>query len=230
MICREFQTIFVHVPKTAGQSVERVLLNEAGADWENRARFLLRPNPDPALGPERLAHLLAREYFQLGYVSRHEFDSMFRFAFVRDPWSRLVSEYLYRELDLECSFRDFVLRDPPTDDFSDFARHLRPQVDYVQDESGTRIVDFIGRFEHLARDFRTVSERVGLKSAVLPTVNRSRKTGVRLPSVIRRLRSKQARFQRYADYYDDELRTVVETRYAADIEAFGYRWEDVIRG
>src|SRR5689334_2187766 len=69
MLSHRFQTIFIHVPKTAGQSVERVFLEKHGLTWETRSELLLRENPDPSLGPRRLAHLYAREYVDKGYVS-----------------------------------------------------------------------------------------------------------------------------------------------------------------
>lgn len=62
MISHEHKTVFIHVPKVAGQSVELAFLRQLGMTWEERAPLVLRHNPDPAKGPERLAHLLAREY------------------------------------------------------------------------------------------------------------------------------------------------------------------------
>ena len=61
MISHRHQCVFVHVPKTAGISIEHVFLAQYGLTWDERAPLLLRFNPDPALGPERLGHLTATD-------------------------------------------------------------------------------------------------------------------------------------------------------------------------
>lgn len=69
VIYREFNCLFVHVPKTAGQSVEQFFMNRLGLDWEkDREVVLLNNNPDPARGTQKLAHMTASEYIQLGYL------------------------------------------------------------------------------------------------------------------------------------------------------------------
>ena len=95
MICHDFRTIFVHVPKTAGQSVEMVFLNKLNLTWEQRAPLLLRPNSDPAKGPPRLAHLYASEYVSCGHISDEDFARYFKFSVVRNPWARAVSVYKF---------------------------------------------------------------------------------------------------------------------------------------
>jgi hypothetical protein len=77
MLCHHDRCIFVHVPKTAGQSIEHVFLDRVGLTWETRAPLLLRPNDQPRLGPPRLAHLKAREYVACKYVTPEQFAGYF---------------------------------------------------------------------------------------------------------------------------------------------------------
>ena len=69
MISEKYKTLFVHIPKTGGQSVEHFFLNLQNLDWNSRDKLLLRENKFRNFGPERLAHLTAIEYKKYGYLS-----------------------------------------------------------------------------------------------------------------------------------------------------------------
>src|SRR4051794_30841719 len=105
MLSHQHQTIFIHISKCAGQSVENAFLADVGLTWETRAPLLLRANGDPRLGPPRLAHLPAADYVACGHVDAQTFERYFKFAIVRDPWSRAIS--LYRHLQLNMPFAGF---------------------------------------------------------------------------------------------------------------------------
>ena len=209
MICRDHQCIFVHIPKAAGQSIEQFFLRLVRLSWQTRASLLLRFNPDPKLGPRRLAHLTASEYISCGHISEPEFNSFFKFSFVRNPWDRLVSEYEFRRRRLECDFKAFLFECFPAPGPSDAYRHVLPQYRFLFDENGRQLVDFIGRFEKLRADFQVVLRKLGISEGAgdLPHRNRahSRKT--------------------YQEYYDAEARKFVELLYARDIELFNYRFD-----
>lgn len=216
MISHRFRCVFVHVPKTAGQSVEQTFITAEGRRIARRRALLLRQNRRPRLGPPRLGHLTAEEYVTNGFLSRDRFRDYFVFGFVRNPWDRLVSEYRYRGYPYP--FRDFVLAKfpgPADDNYRTGVggyRHVLPQSDFLFDAAGNQLVDFIGRFENLAGDFAVVRERVGLPPGELPHVNRSNAPAPAQP------RCGPA----YRDYYDAETRGFVETFYANDIDRFGY--------
>ena len=58
MICREYQCLFVHIPKVAGQSIEQFFMNRLGLDWDSdRTEVLLGDNEDRTRGTQKLAHL-----------------------------------------------------------------------------------------------------------------------------------------------------------------------------
>lgn len=226
MISHKHECIFVHVPKTGGQSVETVFLDLHGLTWATREPLLMRPNPDPAKGPARLAHLEAREYVDLGYVDAATFDRYFKFSFVRNPWDRLVSEYRYLGFDGKTPFSTFVKESlAETDEYSDIARHVCPQIDFLTDAGGKLVVDFVGRFESFNDDFDFVARRLELGDVVLPHQNASQgRTPSRLSRLFAGTRGKQGR-RPYQGYYDDELRKQVTAFYSRDIERFGYSFE-----
>ncbi len=236
MICKELGALFVHVPKAAGQSVERVLLAEMGLSWATREAANLAPNGDPSRGPPRLAHLTAEEYVKLGWLSAEEFSSMYKFAFVRNPWARLVSEFRYRNFAPRIGFKEFVLSnfpEPADDSYAsgeDHYRHVIPQSRFVFDEHGRCLLDFVGRFESLARDFRFVAEKLNLSIRELPHSNASKSHGnFHGNGLVAKFKAffghEQIYAETYQSLYDAETRRFVEFNYAEDIERFGYKFE-----
>jgi len=228
MYCQEYNCVFVHVPKTAGKSIESYFLDLLGLSWEQRAPLLLRPNDDPARGPERLAHLTASEYVDFEYLTREQFTSAYSFSFVRNPWARLVSEYRYRKHHWHFSFRDFVGAHLPAAGMSDAYRHVMQQSDYVYGPDGKLLVDFIGRFENLQADFAEVCGKLGLESHPLRHVNHVAGIHQRVADRVRGWAgmSHEPKHPHYSDYYDDETRERVTQLYARDIELFGYEFGD----
>lgn len=236
MICAEFECLFVHVPKTGGLSITRFFLDRLGLTWEERGPLLIRPNDDPAAGPPGLAHLTTEEYLRFGYLDEERFRRWFKFGFVRNPWDRLVSDYLFFHAG-RYGFKRFVMERFPTpaDDcyrtHTGRYRHILPQHRYLYDEEGNLLVDFIGRFERLNEDFAKVAARLGIEGAVtLPHMNgaddnfrrRLLQKGLARPDQ----RITPAKRPDYRSFYDEETHAFVAEYYAQDIELFGYRFDN----
>jgi hypothetical protein len=205
LISTELRCVFVHVQKTGGVSVERALL---ALDPSARTRF----DAD-----RHGRHAPARELRTL--LSPGEWDAAFKFAIVRNPFSRLVSWYhhcvqrpenrFHHDVAAKCpEFRDFVLRR----DFYGWRRTERNQVDYVSDEAGDRIVDAVGRFESLAADFEDIYRRIRERHP----------DPARLPATHGLPHTNRSSHRDHRGYYDDATRAVVEERFARDLAAFGY--------
>jgi hypothetical protein len=206
--------LFVHVYKTGGTSVAQALYsrlslpermfyvsgqyaNERGITPLSCWRFQnLRP------------HITAREIRAV--MPRSLFENCFKFAFVRNPWSLQVSLYHYvRNSPDHPQHAQFT-------EFQNFPAYVdwlatRPngahtvQCDFVMDEHGKPLVNFIGRFENLAKDFAAVAARFGW-SGGLPHLNSS---------------GTDPDFRRY---YTPRARDLIAELHAADIDAFGYNF------
>lgn len=223
MISKNFNCIFIHIPKTAGQSIEHFFLALHGLSWQERSELLLRFNPEPSLGPERLAHLTAWEYLKYGYVEQAEFNRYFKFAFIRNPWERLVSEFYFYRYDKEMTFKHFVFNAlPEKSDYTDKYRHILPQYDFIYDKNGNQLVDFIGRFETLEKDFNTVCKTLKIKNTELPHVKpaAAKKSAMLTPESSSQTRS------HYSDYYDEETKDQVARLYEQDILTFHYEFQN----
>lgn len=225
MICRDYQCLFVHVPKSAGQSIEQFFMDRLGLDWDaDRAEVLLGDNPDRSRGTQKLAHLSAQEYVKDGFVSAEEFESLFKFSFVRNPFERLVSEYRYRNYFHHRSFADFVLNKLPEPGWDDRYRHVMPQYDMLYGPGGDLLVDYVGRFENLQADFDEVCRRLGIGDSRLPHRNPSNKKSRNLKRKVRNtlFMNGENEMRHYTEFYNDRTLDAVKRYYAKDIEAFGY--------
>lgn len=219
MICHHFKCIFVHIPKTAGQSIEHVFLDLLDLKWETRAPLLLRYNDRPELGPPRLAHLKADEYVRYKYLTQEMFDDYFKFAFVRNPWSRLVSMYKYFGYNEKIDFNSFVQDAFKNRIFNKENWFVGPQSDFVYSRDGELLVDYLGRFEDLQDGFDLACERIGVPPTKLQHINKSQSSG-RVHG-IKEIRS----FSQYQEYYDKESIDCVAHLYRKDIESFKYEFE-----
>lgn len=240
MISHHHKCVFIHIPKNAGQSIEHVFFDLLGLTYETRAPLLMMPNDKPELGPPRLAHLKWHEYVGCKYMPQEQFDSYFKFAFVRNPWDRAVSIYKYYKFHKKCSYSDFVEKNLGDWMWRDKQWFVGPQMDFICDEDGALKVDFLGRFERLNSDFKQVCVEIGLPPIDLPHVNLSvprAKTAQNRPKrsvrgelkKIWRGRSTEdfPTFSRYQDYYDARTRDLVAELYQRDIERFDYQFEAV---
>jgi hypothetical protein len=220
----------VHIPKVAGQSIEHVFLDWHGLTWETRESLLLRQNDDPALGPPRLAHLKASEYVSCGHISQENYEAYFKFAFVRNPWSRLISFYKYLGYAGRLTFSEFIQGEFLEKEWGENQWFVGPQYDYIFDEQGNQLVDYVGKLEALQKGFDDVCGQLQLPQTKLPYVNttvhekgtlRTIKNFIKKISPVHRYIES---YDHYSKYYDSETRGIVSEMYARDIEFFGYEF------
>ena len=80
---------------------------------------------------------------------------------------------------------------------------LELQKDFIYDESGRLLVDFVGRFENLQQDFDEICKRIPIPPTSLPLINTSQ-------------------HRPYKDYYNNRTRDLVYNAFKTDIELFNY--------
>lgn len=209
MISHQHKCILVHVPKTAGQSIEHVFLDLHGLTWETKSPLLLRLNTNPDLGPRRLAHLKAREYVTCGHMTQEQYDAYFKFSFVRNPWSRMVSLYKALGYNQKYEFKHFVMKEFVEKEWEKNYWLVGPQSEFNCDQDGSPLVDFIGRFENLQDDFNYICQQIGIPAKTLGHVNKA-------PA------SQQ---KNWRDYYDNETKEFIADLYQRDINLFGYEFD-----
>ena len=205
MISHKHKFIFIHIPKTAGRSIEEAVLDETCQ--------LLRREWDVARVPHApLNHLTLQELVDYGILTPAQLKSYFKFCFVRTPWDRLISEIFCHWMkpwfsDLAVDQRIRLACEWATTT-TGIGNHLRLQQEFVHAD-GLQM-DFIGRFEHLEEDFGQICRLLGIEVA-LPHLNRS----VHRP---------------YQEYYNEETQALTAATYRRDIDAFHYTFEQASSG
>ena len=187
--------IFVHIPKTAGMSVATALFGEGGSTH---------------------APLSAIE----GLLPEAEFNTYFKFTFVRNPWDRLVSAYEYLRVgvgddEYDKTMSDKVVSLGSFDRLVDWlgdteaaeGMHFLPQHRHVNSAGAENAMNFIGYFETLQKDVLRVANRLGV-TAQLPHINKSPGRG------------------RYQSYYDRRSIDAVAEVYRRDVDMFGYDFDN----
>ena len=195
----ELRAIFVHVPKTAGTSIQKAIFDQP-----------------------------ARHYPAVRYMAfdREAFDRYFKFAFVRNPWDRFASafHYLWRRRAAPPDFEDHRWARHHLADIGNFEEfvykmmrersfrsvvckyiHFIPQEMWISCPTyrGRKIVvDFVGKYENLEKDFISICERIGINA----NLEWHRKGDIR----------------NYCKMYDAKMIDFVSDIYGRDIQQFGY--------
>jgi len=231
MISKTHKTIFVHIPKVAGQSIETMFLEDLNLDWYNRGELLLRKKKATEKGPYRLAHLKAHEYVDLNYLTKEDFEAYFKFSFVRNPFSRAYSYYKYLGYSKVCTY-NYFLKNVLEKKIKNRHFFFISQTDYLYNSDNKLLVDFVGKFENLNEDIKTVIKSSNLKTETLPFVNKSKSEVkrsiskvIKNPLFLANLNTNNPIFKDYREAYDDKSKNIVNKLYKNDLENFQYEFE-----
>ena len=217
----ELKIACLMVPKAASSSILTALAQVCGV----------------VLSANRGVHSCLQERIREGKLDESQ-SSYYKFAFVRNPFDRIVScyrekilftpvpwqptplyQYYYFSLPTNISFADFAGRvgkipDPLADN------HFKSQYALLYSE-GALQVDHVGKMEDLDDEWKRISEKYQFD-----------------PSIIRRLnasKNKPGCHDDYRLYYTEPLAQLVYERYRRDVEVLGYERDyelllDFIRG
>jgi len=211
IISYKYKFIFIHIYKTAGTSV----CDAFSKYGQNPANRLSLPGRIVGKLPFRLPH------YRLRYMPKHVklvemyqvfpealVDRYYKFAFVRNPWDWLVSQYQYILENPENFEYDEVVR------FKDFNEYLNwrldsgrydRQVDFVKNQQ-KQVDAHIFRFEALQESMDTICKETGLPQIQIPHLNKSRRND-------------------YRSYYSDDLAEQVSKVFCDDIHLFKYSFD-----
>ncbi|TDR17534.1 sulfotransferase family 2 domain-containing protein [Marinicella litoralis] len=208
LISDSHQFVFVHIRKAAGTSL-RQILEQVSLPKNNNLwyKFLSRNG----FVVDYHKHSF-RKHSALLEAERSMpnalFEKYFKFAIVRNPWDRLVSEYEYIKTQpthsrfnklAKLSFSEYVIYQSQ--------RPAAHQVNVLKLKDGNLGCDYIGKLESLNESLGVIAENIGVSFADLPHIN-------------------QVKRRDYRSYYDKPLREQVRTLWQEDVNAFEYDFED----
>lgn len=185
--------IYVHIPKSAGVSINKALFGNMGG-----------------------GHKTVQQYKRI--FGPATFKKYFKFTFVRNPYRRLLSAYLFLKeggmnynnsewasvnLSAYASFGDFVKGWVNENNIHSYY-HFIPQYQFICDHNLIPEVDFIGRVETIESDYKYICNKLGV-SASLEILNKSDNPNTD-----------------WRSYYDNESQIIVSEVYRMDFELFNY--------
>lgn len=234
LISHRHRFIFIHIGKTGGTSIEMTLCRHLGMDFEETRKSPdgewwkhiwakhLR---------QRVGERAWNDYFTFAFV-RNPYDMILSLYSMYTQYPQYTDPEhhpdLYHPWNQYEDFRDFIRslgrhQHEPDERWRqplaqlgvrtqmqvwDDLRNL--QTSYLTDSwqarngLGTILVDFVGKYETLQRDFDAVCRAIGL-----PRLELARQGATEHPP--------------FAQCYDAEIEETVYRHFAVDIERFGYR-------
>jgi hypothetical protein len=218
----EPRVLFIHIPKNAGRSIERTMMDTGGdPDWgrpnllNRMARALtVASRSDHAfshlVGTQDIVvaaqHLTYAEIELLGLASG-ELGAIPSFCVCRNPYDRAISSvtHFFGAVGGPADFErvlDAWLDQPLTD--HNMRAHRRPQYEFILDSRGRPTMQHVLRYERLAEDFKGFAAAIGRAGLELPWAGRSE-------------RSRDC-----ADYYTPYARRRVAEAFGEDLDYFRY--------
>lgn len=223
MISHKYRCIFIHIPKCAGTSIERVFghldgHSGRGGQDHRTIRMIEKPfftarifySKDNFKEFLRRVHFsfIKQENFRNKYsVTKRQYDTYFKFSIVRNPWSRVYSWY-YKVMRDKIHLREYKLEKkiPFAEFVEKFAGKgmLQPQMHWLKNYEGVIACDYIARFEKLPEEYDYISRILHLNTA--------------LPHELK------GSSQRLADVYDEKSIALIHEIYREEIDYFGYKF------
>ena len=183
----KYKLVYQGIPKNASSTLY---------NWQLMLDGVLKPG-------EYKGHAeISREFIhELNFFNSSDWRDYRHFAFVRNPFARLVSRYSHWNGHEIMEFEEYVravckvpnhMRD----------RHIRTQLSLLH----FPMLDFIGRIENFSDDMRKIIDRYQLPPESYDF----------LPHL------KKGNYGDYRKYYSTATRQLVEKHYRKDLDTFGY--------
>lgn len=209
LVSKKHNFIFVHIFRCGGNSVRKMLGAPAVGSTVNTL------NGKEVLGVHVDAVDLKQYYENIGKSAFY--DNAFKFTFVRNPFSWLVSTYKYIAYSPGHGFNSTVCNM----NYLEFlhwyvevamklnrpfgANKYQQLHHFIYNEDEELLVDFVGNMEHLSRDMKVIEEETGITIDTIEHINRTVSTS-------------------WKSYYNHNSIKYVQNQFQTDLKWFDYSY------
>jgi chondroitin 4-sulfotransferase 11 len=205
LISHKHKFIFIHIQKTAGSSLTKALqdIDDCSIDYISSSEIYRNS--------KSAKHIHAKNLKE--FISDDIWFSYFKFSFVRNPYDRLVSWYNMCTKVLPNSESDNPFIAYVRDQLVTFENFVKVnnglmkqtainQTEYLVDDKGNYIVDYVCRFEDLDKEIFKLNDIIG-ETIQIPHLNKNI-------------------HEHYKTFYTKETQDIVEKQFSTDITNFSY--------
>ena len=201
---------FVDIPRTSSTSIKQ----ELGAAYG--PAYGKNPDRGPSMRSGQLLsdHIEAERMMSI-LGGRAEWNRLFTFAIVRNPWDRTISMYRHRlarqSIPSDLTFDRYVelLATTRGSDWFRFRGHHLSCSAFITDDEGNVVVSYVARFENRPEDLGVIGEQLGLPNLGDRHLNRTRTSAA----------------VQYQHQYSDRSRALITELYDDDIKHFDYQFD-----
>ena len=232
IISKKHNFIYIGIYKTATTSIQKHLAGRINPIRKPKMGTRFVPNIDDPIvdkdliggvnetQEERHRDILAAKKLYLEDETEENWDKLYIFSFVRNPFDLVLSHFNYKRKVIRKMLEKFPDKKLTTEqelflslDFSDWVKEFgsinfmpndhADQYSVLSDNDDKLLVDDIGRFENLHEHFNYFMTKVGLPQGTLPHNN-------------------STEHEHYSSYYDDKSKAIIAKKFARDIDFFKY--------
>ena len=164
-----------------------------------------------------MQHASAKQLLETELISEEDWKEYFKFSFVRNPWDRAYSDYLWIQnfSGIKDSFKNYIhkkgkfnkiLRDNSSWNY--LGDHLYLQNQFFE-KKGLLELNYIGRFENISEDMQFILNSLNINDNF--NVQKNKSTN---------------RYGDYSKFYTNSKKKLVEKKFEADIKEFNYSFVD----
>ncbi len=224
LISHRKKFVFIHIYKTAGTSVRTLFAPHARLRDRLAFHYLISKKIIAVIvrvmrwhnGNYKLftgVHMHAPAIEIKEFMGAKRYNQYFKFAFVRNPFDRMVSLYTYMKQKKahighktvrEMSFTEFVKWE--------LAKKPSCQWKFITDpETGEILVNYIGYFESLNEDIDFIKNKLNIRD----------KSG------LMHLNPSKKKNKDYRSYYTEETKKLVADYFKKDLDELGYDFDGI---
>ena len=212
--------IYVHIPKTGGTSIRKLLVNLKNNDVLNNDKKKYYYSEELKRRKISSIHGKARDYLE--FIEQDLWSKSLKFASVRNPWDLMVSSYhwwlqngnkfdrlknMYLDIS-KMNFEEYLKSSYGANMINECVGNIE---DWFLDKDKNLILDGLVRLEHFENDFLKLIQKSNKKIynfSDLPKENVTKR-------------------KEYQFYYNNHTSLLVEERFKFLIDYCGYKYDDV---